>query len=73
MSKYARDVLIDLMQHNLVWDEVNNQSRYYTTIYQAEKYYMRLNNFPDEPLYTVIINDEHFDFDDLPGSWKVNY
>lgn len=30
-----------------------------------------LNNFPDEPLYTISVGDEALDLDDPPPNWSI--
>jgi hypothetical protein len=32
-----------------------------------------MNDFPDEPLYTVEVSGERFDFDDAPASWTIPF
>jgi hypothetical protein len=39
--------------------------------YRGEKCELRMNNFPEEQLYTLKWRGESIDFDDLPPSWSV--
>ena len=33
--------------------------------------FLRMNNFPDEPLYTIKAGDTSIDVDDAPPAWKI--
>ncbi len=42
----------------------------YRATVDSEEWTVRLNEFPDEPLYTLLIEGEEFtDFDDWPPTW----
>ena len=34
---------------------------------------LMMNDFPDEPLYRVVVNGDRFDFDDAPTSWTIPF
>lgn len=60
---------------NLVWSKVknNHQRIIYTAINtNGINLYIRMNDFPDEPLYTLIEMDEDIiHFNDWPENWIV--
>lgn len=33
--------------------------------------YLHLNNFPEEPLYTVSVGDRSLDVEDAPHAWTI--
>ena len=55
---------------NILWVKKKN-----TVFYEAEvegkQIYLRLNDFPEEPMYTLIVDKEKKDLDDLPSCWKL--
>ena len=38
-----------------------------------EKCFLRMNDFPEEHLWTLFYNEYTIDFDDTPLLWKINY
>jgi hypothetical protein len=40
-------------------------------IHDGEKCELKMNDFPDEPLYTLVWRGERIDFDDAPSSWVL--
>lgn len=32
---------------------------------------LQMNDFPDEPLYTVIVGNDRLDLDDAPKQWHI--
>lgn len=57
----------------LIWSgvEKNAQHIIFQAIVEGEAWNVRLNDFPDEPLYTLIIDDkEVVHFDNWPQDWK---
>jgi hypothetical protein len=41
--------------------------------YSREDCYLRMNDFPDEPLWTLYFKGKKIDFDDKPDWWKIKY
>ena len=35
--------------------------------------FLRMNDFPEKHLFTVLYDDQEFDIDDLPRKWFVDY
>jgi len=63
---------IDSIKDQLVlWKKHPSSLRYWYTDLKDELIFLRMNNFPDEPLYTLITRSEITDFDDLPEKWIV--
>jgi len=47
-------------------------------IFISEKYsknecYLQMNDFPDEPMWTLFYKGESIDFDNKPKNWKIKY
>lgn len=41
--------------------------------YPKEECYLRMNDFPDEPLWTLFYKGEIRDFNDTPPLWSIVY
>jgi hypothetical protein len=41
--------------------------------YHKDECYLRMNDFPDEPLWTLFYKGESIDFNDTPFVWKITY
>ena len=63
-----------VLKENLLWFPIATSIRdFECDKYSKEICYLRMNNFPEEPLWTLFYKGESFDFDDAPASWKINY
>ncbi len=58
----------------LKWQPLEDSDRdFITDKYPKEKCFLRMNDFPEEPLWTLFYNGDSIDFDDTPLLWKVYY
>ncbi len=62
----------NLLQANLEWVQQVEDRKFFRTEYNGEKLLLRLNDFPEEPLYSVI-GESSFDLDDKPETWLIRY
>jgi RNA polymerase sigma-70 factor, ECF subfamily len=58
------------LNESITWEETTNPEYPYSAKIGQDNYVIRLNDFPDESLYTLIVNNEEVeDFDDWPEQW----
>ena len=60
------------LEKSINWGKAqdNNMDIIFTATINGDEWNIRINDFPDEPLYTLIINSEEIiHFDDLPDKW----
>lgn len=61
----------DYLAEKLVWRKTADPKHPYETNFDGEICIIRVNDFPDEHLYTLIVNGEEVaDFDDWSAPWK---
>lgn len=66
MDEYLEHSLAQIIR----WQSSGNPFLPYTAIVDGKKWVTRLNNFPEQSLYTLIIGEtEVGDFDDWPVQW----
>lgn len=60
----------DLFKAEIVWKKHNNPIFPFFAIFEGLNCFIRVNDFPEETLFTLIIEDgETLDFDDWPAQW----
>lgn len=60
----------DYLAEKIVWRTTGDTDYPFTADYEGERCVLRLNDFPDEHLYTLIVdNEEIADFDDWSEEW----
>ena len=58
------------LEEKIVWQPSTNPIYPYTADFEKERCLIRINDFPSEHLYTLIVNDrEVVRFDDWPQYW----
>jgi hypothetical protein len=63
-----------LVKMKIFWKNHPSYHRYYYTSSEADGLILlRMNNFPDEPLYTLINGLSILDLEDLPSGWNLEY
>jgi len=63
--------VIDYLAEKLAWQKTADPKHPYETNLDGERCVIRVNDFPDEHLYTLIVNGvEVADFDDWSATWK---
>jgi hypothetical protein len=56
----------------ILWQETEDPDFPYDAVVDGDRWRLRINDFPEEPLFTLFINDEEWGhFDDLPPLWTV--
>ena len=59
-----------IFSNRIVWHKTDDPEFPYETHVNNQHMKIRLNDFPLEPLYTLLINgDDVSDFDDWPANW----
>ena len=59
------------LEETIIWKQGTDPEFPYEAESGSDRLLIRLNNFPEENLYTLFVNDgERFSFDDWPGQWR---
>jgi hypothetical protein len=61
-----------LLKNNLAWEKHPQNDRYFYIETNDTIILLRINNFPDEPLYTSINGLDIVDMEDIPERWHLN-
>ena len=70
MSNEPND-LTALMRSAIEWEETDEVDYPYRAAVDGVKWKIRINDFPDEPLFSLIRDERHIaDFDDWPSHWR---
>lgn len=67
------EVIKTALDANLIWHDHPTNIKYFYTTFENELLLLRLNNFPDEPLLTVIYKIDIMDVEDVPKKWKMPF
>jgi hypothetical protein len=52
------------------WEQ-SDQKHVFSTFIDGEHVLLRINNFPDESICSVILGEDEFDMEHLPDNWKL--
>ena len=70
-AAYSDPELGDRLGREIVWNSSDEPEYPWASDVDGEVWQIRLNDFPDDILYSLIINGElHGDFHDWPETWK---
>jgi hypothetical protein len=70
----AEQKLQDFLNKQLKWLPIpESETDFFCDIYSKDLCYLRMNHFPDEPLWTLFYGSQSIDFDDTPISWNIKY
>jgi hypothetical protein len=61
-----------LKTENVVWKRHSDNERYFYVEKDDKIILLRMNNFPDEPLYTLINGLDILDIEDKPNNWVIS-
>jgi hypothetical protein len=60
----------DLENRPIEWQETEDPDFPYAAQVEGSRLRLRINDFPDEPLFSLFIEERHVaDLDDWPGHW----
>ncbi len=61
----------EYLRGNVVWEKTEDPIFPYSAIVDGKRLQLRVNDFPEEPLYTLIVDGvEVVSFDDFPKNWS---
>lgn len=64
----------DLLNRELNWKPILKSERdFLCEEIEKSECFLRMNNFPEEPLWTLFCSGENINFDDTPKKWKITY
>jgi hypothetical protein len=65
------DILAYLKQSKIDWQTTTESQYIFKTLFDRNIVRLRLNDFPDVPLCTVIIDGYETDLDEFPETWTL--
>ncbi|ACU75471.1 hypothetical protein Caci_6625 [Catenulispora acidiphila DSM 44928] len=67
----AMEPVVDLTAETLAWERTDDGEFPFAAVYDGQQLRIRVNDFPAEPLYTLIADGrEAVDLDDWPAAWS---
>lgn len=63
--------LKELFKKKIIWQEVTSGGVEFIAEVDGIKCELRMNDFPDEPLYTIRYKGMQMDFNDAPSIWDI--
>lgn len=70
LNRGKNEIDINYLDKEITWRKPKYPDFAYATILDGDKLFLYINDFPDEPLYTLYVNDKKIiDIDDLPETW----
>lgn len=67
MNTYINKIL----ESKIDWEKSKTEEYFFQTIFDGRKILLRLNDFPDEPICTIIINSQETDIEEFPEKWTL--
>jgi hypothetical protein len=64
-------ILKQLLQAKIDWQTTNESAYIFQTLFDRMDIRLRLNDFPDQPLCTIIIDGQAIDLHEFPKSWTL--
>lgn len=61
----------DLLNRKIDWQKTKESPYLFTANVEGQVFMLRLNDFPEEPLCTLIWSDGEQDLDDLGRKWTL--
>lgn len=62
----------EYLRKKIKWNESNNSEYPFFIVIDRKTLVLRLNDFPEEPLYTLIVDGkEVIDLEGLPSTWQI--
>tara|TARA_Y100000389_G_C17191320_1_gene378998 strand:+ start:379 stop:582 length:204 start_codon:yes stop_codon:yes gene_type:complete len=61
----------DLLKKNVKWKSHPTARGFFYYKHDEKIFLLRMNNFPDEVLYTIINGIEIIDIEDKPTNWEL--
>ena len=71
-SEAPSDFLRELLEAKITWLPSDDPC-VFDALFNGEPIRLRMNDFPDYPLWTVFFLNQEVDIDDRPKSWRVVY
>jgi hypothetical protein len=62
--------IYDLLKTQIAWINVPDGPGWHANV-DGEECFLTMNNFPDEPLYTVIWRTLRLNIEDAPANWSI--
>ena len=63
-------IIKQILRASVVWREVVPGGVEFHAEVKGHTCKLRMNDFPEEPLYTLIVEGEELDIDDAPKGWS---
>lgn len=62
-----------LQDTELTWIATRNDPTFFEAVFEGEHVQIRMNDFPDEPIYTVFFRGEEIDIEESPRKWHLQH
>lgn len=73
MTENVEEKIQKYFQTKITWTTTKNPDFLYTASLDKEELLVALNDFPDYPLYTLLVNNKRVvSFDNWPEKWEKN-
>jgi hypothetical protein len=71
--KPISEFLKDIQETEITWIATKDDPTVFEAIFGGEHVQLRMNDFPDEPIYTLFVRDEAIDIDEGPRIWHLQH
>jgi hypothetical protein len=65
--------LNDIQQAKITWIATRDDPTLFEAVFNGEHVQLRMNDFPDEPIYTLFVRDKAIDIEEGPQVWHLDH
>lgn len=61
----------EYLEKSIYWQKHDKENRFFYALSDTQPILLRINDFPDEPLYTLICGLDILNLEEAPDNWVI--
>lgn len=69
----SEKLIKEIQEAEITWIATNADASLFEAVFHGEHFQLSLNDFPDEPMFTLFFQDKNVDVEESPKGWHLHH